>query len=67
MRSRFWGKSVEMAPAGQAWLQLPDGSTFAWNKPVVTIHNLVLGRVWLDWHGQVTVHELGTGVGCLHT
>lgn len=61
MRSRFWGKSVEMAPVGQIWLQLPDGSTFSWNKLVLTIHNLVLGRLWLDWHGDIVVKELSSG------
>lgn len=61
MRSRFWGKSVEMAPVGQAWLQLPDGSLFTWNKPVLTIHNLVLGRLWLDWHGDITVRDHSSG------
>ena len=52
----------------QVWLQLPDGTLYSWNKPVLTIHNLIVGRIWLEWHGDIKVKDRTTGtIACIAT
>ncbi|KAK9862227.1 hypothetical protein WJX84_007106, partial [Apatococcus fuscideae] len=62
MRSKFWGKSVELIPTGTCWLQLPgSGDLYSWEKVTCQINNLIMGKYWLEWHGTVTIKNHTTG------
>ncbi|CAD7699553.1 unnamed protein product [Ostreobium quekettii] len=62
LRSKFWGKSVAVTPAGRLQLRLQGtGEDFVWDKATVSINNIILGKLWLDVHGDVTVENRTTG------
>ncbi|KAK9811536.1 hypothetical protein WJX72_005524 [[Myrmecia] bisecta] len=71
LRSKFWGKSVELLPTGQCWLDLQppvvDASGplpkdhYSWNKATSGINNIIMGKLWLDWYGEITVRNHTTG------
>lgn len=62
LRSKFWGTSVNVFPVGRMELFLATtNERFVWNKACISIHNLVLGQLWLDIHGEVTIRNLSSG------
>lgn len=32
VRSKFWGRSIELTPVGLIWLRFNDGDEYNWNK-----------------------------------
>ena len=52
VRSKFWGRSIELTPAGLLTLKFDDGEEFSWKKVVTSISGLILGRLHVD-HGGV--------------
>ena len=69
MRSKFWGKSVELIPTGTCWLRLPgSGDLYSWEKATCQINNLIMGKYWLEWHGTILVknHTTGLAAPCPH-
>ncbi|CAD7696464.1 unnamed protein product [Ostreobium quekettii] len=62
LRSKFWGKSVAVMSAGRLQLRLcGSGDEFVWDKAAVSINNIILGKLWLDVHGDVCVENRATG------
>lgn len=63
LKSKFWGPMIEARPAGTTRLTLPPplGHQFVWNKARMTIHNIVLGKLWVEWTGDVVVCNQATG------
>ncbi len=61
LRSKFWGKVIEADLGGDVHLELPrTGDHYVWSKPPCFVHNIILGNVWVEWHGKVTVSNLAT-------
>ena len=61
LRSKFWGKSIEAKLGGEVHLELPGtGDHYVWRKPPCWVHNIILGNIWVEWHGKVTVTNLRT-------
>lgn len=62
MLSKFWGKSLQLLPQGAnyATLTLPDGTVekYTWKKVTTTVHNLVVGKLWLDHSGDMIIRNL---------
>lgn len=52
VKSRFWGRSIELKPDGVLRLDFKDGDTYTWNKVTTTINNLILGKIYVD-HGGI--------------
>uniref|UniRef100_F6W8D0 Oxysterol-binding protein n=1 Tax=Ciona intestinalis TaxID=7719 RepID=F6W8D0_CIOIN len=57
---KFWGKSVEIEPRGWVTLHLknPD-ETYTWTNPKCSVHNIVVGKLWIEQHGvmEITNHR----------
>ncbi|PIA50155.1 hypothetical protein AQUCO_01300711v1 [Aquilegia coerulea] len=51
LRTKFWGRSIQLDPVGVLTLQFDDGEIFQWNKVTTAIYNLILGKVYCDHHG----------------
>lgn len=65
MRSRFKGKYLEMEPLGIAHLLFPDsGNHYTWRKVKTVVHNIVIGKLWIDQHGEMEVINHHTGSRC---
>ncbi|XP_023539848.1 oxysterol-binding protein-related protein 2A-like isoform X1 [Cucurbita pepo subsp. pepo] len=57
LRSKFWGRSIQLDPVGVLNLEFDDGERFQWSKVTTNIYNLILGKVYCDHHG--TMHIRG--------
>ncbi|XP_076951938.1 oxysterol-binding protein-related protein 2A-like [Bidens hawaiensis] len=57
IRTKFWGRSIQLDPVGVLTLEFDDGEVFQWSKVTTSIYNLILGKVYCDHHG--TMHIRG--------
>ncbi|XP_043715858.1 oxysterol-binding protein-related protein 2A-like isoform X2 [Telopea speciosissima] len=57
LRTKFWGRSIQLDPVGVLTLEFDDGEVFQWSKVTTNIYNLILGKVYCDHHG--TLHIRG--------
>eukprot|EP00899_Mesostigma_viride_P007189 jgi/Mesvir1/16471/Mv25057-RA.1 len=60
MKSKFWGRSIEVIPVGHIVLTFDDGETFMWNKVNSSIYNLIIGKLYVDHHGVMKVTSNAT-------
>uniref|UniRef100_A0A5B6ZI49 Putative oxysterol-binding protein-related protein 2A-like n=1 Tax=Davidia involucrata TaxID=16924 RepID=A0A5B6ZI49_DAVIN len=56
LRTKFWGRSIQLDPVGILTVEFEDGEIFQWNKVTTTIYNLILGKVYCDHHGTMQIH-----------
>jgi len=62
LKSKFWGTTVNVFPAGKMELYLATTNEhYVWNKAALSIHNLVLGQMWLDFYGDIQIKNVDTG------
>ncbi|KAL2078127.1 hypothetical protein ACEWY4_025812 [Coilia grayii] len=62
-KNKFWGKSVEIMPAGMVNVTLPKrGEHYEWNKVVTCIHNVLSQQRYLENYGEVTIRNLKSSV-----
>ncbi|CAH9086190.1 unnamed protein product [Cuscuta europaea] len=57
LKSKFWGRSIQLDPVGTLTLEFDDGEIFQWNKVTTSIYNIILGKIYCDHHG--TMHIRG--------
>ncbi|KAL3077249.1 hypothetical protein niasHS_013238 [Heterodera schachtii] len=59
--SRFRGKYMSVIPTGHTHVSFRDGKAhFTFQKVVTTVHNIIVGRLWIDNHGEMNiVNHLG--------
>ncbi|KAF6152399.1 hypothetical protein GIB67_038022 [Kingdonia uniflora] len=55
LRTKFWGRSIQLDPVGVLTLEFDDGEIFQWSKVTTTIYNLILGKVYCDHHGTMEI------------
>ncbi|XP_063944498.1 oxysterol-binding protein-related protein 2A isoform X4 [Daucus carota subsp. sativus] len=55
LRSKFWGRSIQLDPLGTLTLEFDDGEIFQWSKVTTTIYNLILGKLYCDHHGTMQI------------
>ncbi|GLJ22527.1 hypothetical protein SUGI_0424110 [Cryptomeria japonica] len=58
IKNKFWGRSVEVLPAGIFHLHFPKyNDHYTWNKVSSSVHNIIIGKLWLDNYGEMLVHN----------
>ncbi|OVA06728.1 Oxysterol-binding protein [Macleaya cordata] len=55
LRTKFWGRSIQLDPVGVLTLEFDDGEIFQWSKVTTSIYNLILGKVYCDHHGIMDI------------
>lgn len=68
VKSRFWGRSIELKPEGVLKLTFTDGNgtgnekadVYAWNKVTTSINNLILGKIYVDHGGIMRIRNLSS-------
>ncbi|ELT87291.1 hypothetical protein CAPTEDRAFT_150458 [Capitella teleta] len=54
IKTKFWGKSMEVQPIGMVNLKLPKYKDhYTWNKATTCVHNLLGGQRWVDHYGEI--------------
>ena len=61
----FTGRSAELTPAGKLHLMLPQTRDhFTWQKVTTTVHNVIVGQLWVEHYGTLEVRNESTGESC---
>ncbi|KAJ7514632.1 hypothetical protein O6H91_23G053100 [Diphasiastrum complanatum] len=55
LKSKFWGRSIELDPVGVLTLEFEDGEVFQWSKVTTSINNLILGKLYVDHYGTMRI------------
>ncbi|KAL7398404.1 hypothetical protein ABVT39_009239 [Epinephelus coioides] len=65
---KFWGKSIEAEPRGTITLELlKHNEAYTWSNPSCCIHNVILGKLWIEQYGTVEIVNHSTGDKCVLT
>ncbi|KAM4563825.1 oxysterol-binding protein-related protein 2-like isoform 1-T2 [Odontesthes bonariensis] len=63
---KFWGKSVEAEPKGTITLELlKHNEAYTWSNPYCCVHNIILGKLWIEQYGTVEIINHSTGDKCV--
>ncbi|XP_040049277.1 oxysterol-binding protein-related protein 2 [Gasterosteus aculeatus] len=63
---KFWGKSVEAEPKGIITLELlKHNEAYTWSNPYCCVHNIILGKLWIEQYGTVEIVNHSTGDKCV--
>ncbi|VDO04520.1 unnamed protein product [Rodentolepis nana] len=62
--SKFRGKYLSLVPKGGTHLVFKDGQHFTWSKVTITVHNIIVGRLWAEIHGETTIKNHNTNHTC---
>ncbi|XP_027903099.1 oxysterol-binding protein-related protein 1C isoform X1 [Vigna unguiculata] len=55
LKSKFWGRSIQLDPVGTLTLEFDDGEVFQWSKVTTSIYNLILGKLYCDHYGTMRI------------
>ncbi|KAJ6422855.1 hypothetical protein OIU84_027767 [Salix udensis] len=55
LKSKFWGRSIQLDPVGTLTLEFDDGEIFQWSKVTTSIYNLILGKLYCDHYGTMKI------------
>lgn len=65
MSSKFRGKYLQIIPLGIAHLEFDETKNhYTWRKVTTTVHNIIVGRLWVDNHGEMDIKNHTTGDLC---
>nr|CAB3264582.1 oxysterol-binding protein-related protein 2-like [Phallusia mammillata] len=65
---KFWGKTVEIEPKGILTLHFPQhDETYTWTNPKCSVHNIVVGKLWIEQHGVMDIVNHKTNEKCVVT
>uniref|UniRef100_A0A6Q2YRI9 Oxysterol-binding protein n=1 Tax=Esox lucius TaxID=8010 RepID=A0A6Q2YRI9_ESOLU len=63
---KFWGKSVEAEPKGTMTLELlKHKEAYTWTNPFCCVHNIIMGKLWIEQYGTVEIENHHTGDRCV--
>ncbi|KAG0485279.1 hypothetical protein HPP92_009358 [Vanilla planifolia] len=55
LKSKFWGRSIQIDPVGCLTLEFDDGEVFQWSKVTTSIYNLILGKLYCEHYGTMRI------------
>ncbi|CAH0391656.1 unnamed protein product [Bemisia tabaci] len=55
MVSKFRGKYLQIVPLGITHLEFKTGDHYTWRKVTTTVHNIIVGKLWVDQHGDMEI------------
>ncbi|KAH8406978.1 hypothetical protein KR222_002140, partial [Zaprionus bogoriensis] len=64
MTSKFRGKYCQIIPHGLAYVLFRNsGHKYSWRKVITTVHNIIVGKLWVDQHGEMEIVGSNTAQG----
>uniref|UniRef100_A0A672R0P4 Oxysterol-binding protein n=1 Tax=Sinocyclocheilus grahami TaxID=75366 RepID=A0A672R0P4_SINGR len=64
--SKFRGKYLSIMPLGPIHLQFhASGNHYVWRKVTSTVHNIIVGKLWIDQSGDIDIVNHRTKETCL--
>ncbi|CDF35640.1 unnamed protein product [Chondrus crispus] len=66
IKNKFWGKSLEVFPVGLNHVEIPEyGDHYVYKQVTTCVHNIVVGRLWLDNYGELEITNRTNGGKCI--
>uniref|UniRef100_A0A3B3X9I3 Oxysterol-binding protein n=1 Tax=Poecilia mexicana TaxID=48701 RepID=A0A3B3X9I3_9TELE len=63
--SKFRGKYISVVPLGNIHLQFhSSGNHYVWSKVTSTVHNIIVGKLWIDQSGEIDIMNTTTKDTC---
>ena len=63
---KFWGKSIEAKPKGTIALELLEhNEAYTWTNPTCCVHNIIVGKLWIEQYGNVEITNHKTADKCM--
>nr|CAH7728422.1 unnamed protein product [Callosobruchus chinensis] len=64
MSTKFRGKYLQVIPLGMAHVEFTSsGNRYSWRKVTTTVHNIIVGKLWVDQHGDMEIIGKGKAAG----
>lgn len=64
LSSKFRGKHITAIPTTFSRIEFPAlGASFTFNRPTTTVHNLIIGKLYVEHSGEVTIMGEGRAHG----
>jgi len=60
----FAYSSFYLVPGIAHLLFLSSGNHYTWRKVTTTVHNIIVGKLWVDNHGEMDIVNHQTGDRC---
>lgn len=64
MKSKFKGATLTVIPLGECHLNFKNGNRYSWRKPTTSIHNVIVGKLWVEQEGDVDIKCATSDVTC---
>nr|XP_050848076.1 oxysterol-binding protein 1 isoform X1 [Vespula vulgaris]XP_050848077.1 oxysterol-binding protein 1 isoform X1 [Vespula vulgaris] len=65
MASKFRGKYLQVIPLGTAHLEFnTEHQHYTWRKVTTTVHNIIVGKLWVDQSGDMDIVNHKDGIKC---
>ena len=65
--SKFRGKYMNVNPIGRVHVKFnATGHHYSWHKVTTTVHNIIVGKLWVDQSGDAEIVNHKTGDYCKH-
>ncbi|XP_077381037.1 oxysterol-binding protein 1-like isoform X2 [Festucalex cinctus] len=65
LASKFRGKYLSIIPLGSIQCIFnKSGNHYSWKKVTTTVHNIIVGKLWIDQSGEIDVENHKTGDRC---
>uniref|UniRef100_A0AC34QJU0 Oxysterol-binding protein n=1 Tax=Panagrolaimus sp. JU765 TaxID=591449 RepID=A0AC34QJU0_9BILA len=66
LTSRFRGKYLSVTPTGLTHVGFKNQKNlYSYKKITTTVHNIIVGKLWIDNHGEMIIENHGTGDKCV--
>ena len=67
LASKFRGKYLNVNPLGRVHVKFhATGHHYTWSKVTTTVHNIIVGKLWVDQSGDAEIINHKTGDYCKH-
>ena len=65
MKSKFRGKYLQIVPTGHNLLIFKKtGEKYTWEKVTTTVHNIIVGKLWIDQSGKMEIKNHSKNESC---
>eukprot|EP01111_Echinosteliopsis_oligospora_P002698 TRINITY_DN140_c0_g1_i1.p1 TRINITY_DN140_c0_g1~~TRINITY_DN140_c0_g1_i1.p1 ORF type:complete len:490 (+),score=140.93 TRINITY_DN140_c0_g1_i1:72-1541(+) len=61
IETKFWGATVDVASVGSNSFETSSGDSYSWKSPSACLHNIILGKIYIEYFGTVPIRNMRTG------
>lgn len=58
IKNKFLGNTLQVWPEGTVHIKFDDGEHYVYDQAYTLVHNIIMGELWIDNVGTITIREL---------